>query len=151
MTDLQPVDVKQVLHLALSRINIPSNIKTEFSFGEDLISKVIGIQGLLEDSFFSIAKNAIDAMPSGGTLSVTGMEMNFNSQKWIIVQINDTGVGILGDNKEAIFSPGYTTKDDHDGEGLWLTKTYIDKLGGQITVDSIPGKGTKVSVLLPAC
>jgi signal transduction histidine kinase len=79
------------------------------------------------------------------------MEMEFNTQKWIVVQINDTGIGISDDNKEAIFSPEYTTKDGHDGEGLWLTKTYIDKLGGQITVDSIPGKGTKFTVLLPAC
>jgi GAF domain-containing protein len=152
MTDLQPIDVRQSIYSALSRVSIPAKIKPTIALGDDnILAKVLGIQGQLEDSFFNIIKNAVDSMPSGGNLSISLLEVDSNSQGWIVAQIADSGIGIPAEQISEIFKPGYTTKVDHDGEGLWLAKSYIDNLGGQITVESPLGKGTKFSILLPSC
>jgi two-component system NtrC family sensor kinase len=69
------------------------------------------------------------------------------------VTVADDGPGIPPEVQAHIFEPFFTTKKDEGGGlglGLWLTRMYITRLGGQVQLDSTPGQGTAVSVRLPA-
>jgi two-component system, NtrC family, sensor histidine kinase HydH len=90
--------------------------------------------------------NAIDAMPSGGTLSVSAGPRP--DGRYSIV-VEDTGIGIPAEERGRIFEPYFTTKASGLGLGLVLTKKIVDAHGGEILVDSAPGKGTRIEVTLP--
>ena len=98
-------------------------------------------------SFLNIFKNAKEAMPKGGTLSV-GMSKEDNR---ILIRIQDTGVGIPVEIKDRIFEAFFTTKQKVKGVGLGLSVCYgiIKDHGGDIKVESQEGKGTTFAITLP--
>ena len=145
----EPIDVYQKLHEADSRTSILPGIKKIFNVPNNL-PVVMGNPDQLEDVFYNLIQNAVEAMPHGGTLIVTAMLMEKRQQSWVVVQLTDTGVGIETAIIEKIYDARFTTKTHHGGEGLWLTKTYVEKLGGQLTCESQPGQCTKFTILLPA-
>ncbi len=99
----------------------------------------------LRQAFLNIVINALQATPSGGTVSIdcrrtgTGCEIRFV----------DSGSGIPADMLTKIFEPFYTTKPDGTGLGLAVTRKIIEGHGGTVTVESEAGKGTSVLVRLP--
>ncbi|NET38687.1 MAG: GAF domain-containing protein [Cyanothece sp. SIO1E1] len=147
----EPIDVCQKLHEASSRGSILPGVKKIFDVPSNL-PVVMGNPDQLEDVFYNLIQNAVEAMPHGGTLTITAMLMEKQQQSWVVVQITDTGVGIEQAIMEEIYKARFTTKGhhDHNGEGLWLVKTYVERLGGQVTSESQPGQETKFTVLLPA-
>jgi signal transduction histidine kinase len=86
-------------------------------------------------------------MPNGGTLSVSAGRRPDGRYS---VVVEDTGSGIPEDQRERIFEPYFTTKVSGLGLGLVLTKKIVDAHGGEIFLDSTPGKGTRIEVALPA-
>jgi signal transduction histidine kinase len=94
----------------------------------------------------NLVGNAVDAMPSGGTLTVSA---GARADGRYSVVVEDTGVGIPAGERERIFEPYFTTKASGLGLGLVLTKKIVDAHGGEIFVDSTPGKGTRLEVALP--
>ena len=99
----------------------------------------------IEQVLLNLYLNAIGAMDAGGILSVTlsrggGM---------IEIVISDTGMGIKKEDLPRIFDPYFTTKPAGTGLGLALVQRIVEAHGGQVKVDSEPGKGTMVAVLLP--
>jgi signal transduction histidine kinase len=86
-------------------------------------------------------------MPNGGTLTVSAGPRK-DGRTSIVVE--DTGVGIPAEIREKIFEPYFTTKVSGLGLGLILTRKIVDAHGGEILVDSTPGKGTRIEVALPA-
>ncbi len=95
----------------------------------------------------NLVGNAVDAMPNGGTLSVSA---GTRPDGRYSVAVEDTGIGIPAEEREKIFEPYFTTKASGLGLGLVLTKKIVDAHGGEIFVDSTPGKGTRIEVALPA-
>ncbi|GAB4233520.1 MAG: cache domain-containing protein [Acidobacteriota bacterium] len=97
----------------------------------------------------NLAINAADAMPEGGTLTVTTRHHPRTETVRLIVE--DTGTGIPKEHLEKVFDPFFTTKEPGKGTGLGLAVTYgiVRRHGGAITIDSEPGKGTRVTVILP--
>jgi len=93
----------------------------------------------IEQAFLNIILNAIQAMPQGGELKVV-----INKD---IVEISDTGQGIKNEDLKSIFDPFYTTKENGSGLGLPVTKKILEEVGANIEVDSMFGKGTKVTVM----
>jgi PAS domain S-box-containing protein len=91
--------------------------------------------------------NALQAMPSGGTLRVSAQHRTDT----VALMIGDTGHGISRDNLNKIFTPFYTTKDVGKGTGLGLTIVHsiIEEHGGSIAVESGPGQGTTFTIVLP--
>jgi signal transduction histidine kinase len=147
---LEPIDVADKLKIAYSRTSVFNNIKSNFNVLDDL-PKVMGNPIQLEDVFYNLIQNSLEAMPKGGELTITAMEFEKNIQKWVVVQIIDTGIGISERDIDHIYERNFTTKkEDHHGEGLWLTKAYVEKLGGNLLCKSSPSKGTKFTILLPA-
>jgi two-component system NtrC family sensor kinase len=97
--------------------------------------------------FLNLVKNAIDAMPGGGTLTVSTSVRNGK----LAVSVRDTGCGMRPEQLERVFTPFFTTKDPGKGTGLGLSVSYmiIQNFGGAFYVDSAPGRGSVFSVELP--
>ena len=102
----------------------------------------------LKQVFLNLLMNAVQAMPDGGTLTIS---MRRVDNKKIEVTIADTGVGISRENQQRLFSPFFSTKTEQEGTGLglYISNLIIEREGGKIAVESEPGKGAVFSVLLP--
>jgi len=95
----------------------------------------------------NLVKNAIDAMPGGGTLTA----ISLLRENRAAVAIRDTGCGMHPEQLEKVFSPFFTTKEPGKGTGLGLSVSYsiIQSFGGAFYVESAPGKGSTFTVELP--
>lgn len=124
------------------------DIKVERRLAADLLL-VTADQGQLKQAFLNLLLNAIDAMPKGGTLTLSTRNAR---QRSVVIQVADTGVGIPKEYFSNIFEPFYTTKKAGYGVGLGLSVVYgiIRDHKGSIKVDSTVGQGTVFTVRLPA-
>lgn len=119
-------------------------VKTNFDAG---IPHIIGDPHQLQEVFFNIILNAIDAMPGGGRLTVESRKIG----SFADIKIMDTGAGIRQEDMANIFQPFYTTKQLGQGTGLGLSVSLeiVRKHDGDITVYSEHGKGAVFSITLP--
>jgi PAS domain S-box-containing protein len=102
----------------------------------------------LKQVFMNIMKNAFDALSEGGRIFV---QTTWNEPEGLVqVSIRDNGVGINKDTIANMFNPFFTTKESGTGLGMFTSKKIIDNHGGRIDIQSEPGKGTTVTVMLPA-
>ena len=90
--------------------------------------------------------NAGGAMPDGGHLTITTAQ---SDGEHVMVTFSDTGCGIPEESIEKIFEPFYTTKERGTGLGLAITRQIIERHHGEIRIESEPGNGTTVTLLLP--
>jgi signal transduction histidine kinase len=90
-------------------------------------------------------QNALDAMPQGGTITLTGQ----STANQVQLSVRDTGSGIPSERLEAIFEPLYTTKPGGTGLGLYIVQEIVRAHEGQITVQSTEGCGTTCTITLP--
>ncbi len=102
---------------------------------------------MLEQVIMNLALNARDAMPNGGTLTLTTRAEG----DWVCLLVSDTGCGIPSENLAHIFEPFFTTKDVGRGTGLGLATVYgiVQQHEGTVSVESAPGRGTTFRVCLP--
>jgi two-component system NtrC family sensor kinase len=114
----------------------------------DELPRIRGNPHDLQQVFLNLFLNAIQAMPEGGEL---GVRARVDGERFVRVDVSDTGVGIGAEHLEEIFDPFFTTKQPGEGTGLGLSVSHgiIEKHGGRIAVESEPGKGTTFSVYLP--
>ena len=119
-------------------------IKVEQELGK--VGQVSGDAAELREALLNILFNAMDAMPTGGKLTVKSLQ----DKDWVQISIKDTGVGIPENMKNRIFEPFFTTKASK-GSGLGLSVTYgiIARHGGMLKFDSAVGKGTTFHIRLP--
>lgn len=116
-----------------------------------------------EQVLINLATNARDAMPGGGTLTISTARATLGGDDlpatgdvapgdYLALEITDTGIGMEPAVRERIFEPFFTTKRDHDGTGLGLAMTYgmVRQHGGFIVVESAPGKGATFRLHFPA-
>lgn len=101
---------------------------------------------LLRQALLNLALNACQAMPDGGTLTI-GARRGKGGQ--IVLEVEDTGTGIARDQLEKIFDLYYTTKPGGSGIGLSMVYRIAQLHGGEIEVESTPGRGTRFRLLLP--
>ncbi len=108
----------------------------------------VPLDGRLFQVACNLIKNALDAMPEGGSLTV-GLSAELGS---VVMTFADEGWGIPESQQDDIFLPFFTTKDSGQGSGLGLAvcKDIMDKLGGSIEVDSGPRRGSRFTVRVPA-
>ncbi len=122
-------------------------VELELCLDEDV--KVWADSNLLLLVFSDIMMNAVDAMPSGGRLSIN--TSNENPRGHVQVKISDTGTGIPRSVLPLIFDPFFTTKPAGKGTGLGLSvaKRIIQDHNGEISIESTEGEGTSVLIRLP--
>lgn len=100
---------------------------------------------LLEHVLVNVVQNAVDAVGGKGSITVRVMEEDSVAR----IEIADTGVGIPPQHRNRLFKPFFSTKSKGTGLGLAISKKIVDMHRGTITVDSEPGKGTVVRIVLP--
>jgi two-component system NtrC family sensor kinase len=123
-----------------------SNVVVERRF-DPQIPEILTDRNQLVQVFVNLVKNAIDAMPTGGHLTVTTRLREGRAA----IAIRDTGCGMSPDHVERVFMPFFTTKDPGKGTGLGLSVSYtiIRDFGGDFYVESALGKGSTFTVELP--
>ncbi len=143
----ETADVNEMVEEALSLFRhtlFLGHMKVEKHFADNL-PKIVD-KGLCR-VFSNFVKNAFDAMPDGGTLSIT----TYCENGYLSISFRDTGCGISEEIREKIFSPFFTTKPIGQGVGLGLPICFevIQRYQGKIDVNSAPGLGTEFKVRLP--
>lgn len=119
---------------------------------------------LLENALLNLVINARDAMPNGGRLVIHTADFDAARQasppgisaregRHVLLSVSDSGSGMSQEVVARAFDPFFTTKPLGKGTGLGLSMIYgfVTQSGGQVGIDSAPGKGTTVSMLLPCC
>lgn len=110
---------------------------------------VWGDEVLLGQAFHNLLRNAAEAIPRAGAVTVsTSVEISRGSES-VAVKIADDGPGIPPHQMERLYQPFYTTKSEGTGLGLSLARKYARAHGGDLSVKSRPGAGTEATVLLP--
>ena len=153
----RPTDVISVLEdvLELTGKQLQhSLINVERSWGID-VPTIQANPNMLKQVFLNMILNAIDAMPTGGTLRISALTDQIKadgsqvSQAVVRVEFNDTGPGMSPQSMLRLFEPFFTTKEHGSGLGLHISYTIIQSLGGKIEVDSVVGEGSTFAILLP--
>ena len=109
------------------------------------IPRALMDEAQIKQALLNVIKNAVQAMPKGGLLTVTTKL----ERDEIVVRFADTGVGMSEEQLGRIFDPFYTTKDRGSGLGLMIVYKIITDHNGRIDVESEEGRGTQVTVVLP--
>jgi signal transduction histidine kinase len=116
-----------------------------------------GDERLLNQAISNLLTNAINYTPAGGSIYLkTAFVQSSGGEACVTVEVSDDGVGILPEEIEHIFERFYRgsaskqTKAPGTGLGLPISKEIVERFGGKITVQSMPGKGSKFTVWLPA-
>ena len=156
---------KQILQPTLLDLN---SVATEM---ERMVSRVVGENvkvathldpdlgfvradlGQIEQVVMNLVVNARDAMPDGGRIVIAtrNVAANGDERGAVALEVRDEGVGIAPDAMPHIFEPFFTTKERGKGTGLGLSTVYgiVKQSGGDIEVESIPGRGSIFRVVLP--
>jgi two-component system, cell cycle sensor histidine kinase and response regulator CckA len=117
------------------------------------LGPVLADQAQLRQVILNLALNARDAMPHGGriTLRTCGKTLTGTSQAAVALVVEDTGCGMDAPTRARLFEPFFTTKQPGRGTGLGLAtvQRIVKEAGGVIVVESEPGRGTRIEVLLP--
>jgi signal transduction histidine kinase len=100
---------------------------------------------LFHRALSNLVLNAMDAMPTGGTLTLRTRR----TEGKVIIEVADTGSGLTSEECERIFTPYYTSKQHGTGLGLAIVQSVVSDHGGTISVLSKPGLGTTFSIELP--
>lgn len=159
---LQPILANDVIKEATSIITHQRGfrgINMELKLDKSIPS-IMCDEGFLKQVLINLFINAMDAMPNGGILSVSSEYRTMSNHgpldytmatDAITIMVSDTGPGIDEKNITKIFDPFFTTKSPGKGTGLGLAVSHriIESLGGIISVQSLPGKGTTFTILLP--
>ncbi len=136
-------EVSSVLSMLLpelSRRGIESTIKCPHTLPRIMIDR-----GQFRQLLINLIKNAEDAMPSGGTLVISLMEIKDN----FLLLVKDTGYGIPPENTRRIFDPYFTTKDNGTGLGLALVQYIANAHDGWVDVESQKGTGSTFIFSIP--
>jgi len=159
----QPVDVSDLFD-EVSRIlkhTLSKNTTLKIEIEPDL-PQVMADPTEISQVIMNLAINARDAMPEGGTLSITASRFPLASERtyslvtlqpgdYVAIRVSDQGIGIPASIRDRIFDPFFSTKERGQGTGLGLSTSLgiIRGHGGAIDVNSTVGKGTSMTVILP--
>jgi signal transduction histidine kinase/CheY-like chemotaxis protein len=148
----EPTDVAARIEAmrGLLERSLRENIKVEISCEPGLWPIMVD-SGQLELVILNLAVNARDAMPDGGLLKLLAKNVSTENGDFVSISVSDTGVGMEPEVQVRAFEPFFTTKDAGRGTGLGLSQAYgfVKQSGGTALIDSAPGRGTNVTLLLP--
>ncbi|MEM7452872.1 MAG: PAS domain S-box protein [Planctomycetota bacterium] len=140
---LEMMDVIPVLRSVVGTIDLPAEIEVVDQLGVEPAQALMD-RNQLAIAFKNILRNARDAMPEGGSITI-GCTV---SGECVSFHFEDSGTGIPAGILERIFDPLFTTKARGMGLGLSITRTIVEKNGGHLTVESQPGEGSRFTIKL---
>jgi PAS domain S-box-containing protein len=114
-------------------------------------------EGQINQVFYNIALNAVQAMPEGGQLRIQGRTLDLEEKdglplkpgRYVEFLLQDEGIGIRQEHIERIFDPYFTTKQTGSGLGLAIAHSIVSRHGGHIRVSSLPGRGAAFRLYFP--
>lgn len=143
---MEYVEIEKIIEDAVRTMDARAeacNIRISLNYGCD-IPKII--DGGLFQVFCNLIKNAVEAMPDGGKLSIsTRLSVNNTA----VVDFHDTGIGLPTEYADVIFEPFFTTKEGGTGLGLAICKDIVERYHGRINAESAPKGGSIFTVYLP--
>jgi signal transduction histidine kinase len=148
--DTAAVDLNDLIsgmkELLLQSLGAAHNVRFELAPG---LPTVVANANQLELAILNLSLNAHDAMPDGGTLTIS-TAMSSSDAKSVSVAVADTGTGMSPEIVARAFDPFFTTKPTGKGTGLGLSQVYgiVRQAGGDVSIDSKVGHGTKVTLRL---
>jgi signal transduction histidine kinase len=116
-------------------------VKTKY----DATRHIVGSPDQLKQVILNLFVNAMEAMPNGGTLTISTEDQN----GFVALAVRDTGIGIPTDKLSQVFDPFFTTKPGGTGLGLAVSYGIIEGHGGKILVESKQGEYTEIMLRLP--
>jgi two-component system sensor histidine kinase HydH len=143
-------DINQFLRYSLNLAEkeiAEKRIRVENRF-DDKIPLLMFDSAMLKQALLNLYLNAIDAMESGGVLTISSRLIDGDG-KSVAIEIADSGAGIEAHVLPHIFNPFFTTKNYGTGLGLSQVKKIVDLHSGTVGITSKKGAGTKVTVTLP--
>jgi two-component system NtrC family sensor kinase len=147
----QLVNIKELVNHSLESLIIPDKVKISITDVTTNPEAMLDLEQMMQ-VLTNLGKNAIDAMPEGGTIDIKLADTLGD----VIITISDTGTGIKEEDRAKIFEPFFTTKSIGQGTGLGLATAYgvVKMHKGQITAESNnnPAKGptgTSFKIVLP--
>jgi signal transduction histidine kinase len=123
--------------------------------------RVAGDRSELEQVLLNLCLNARDAMPRGGTITISTEDteewpsmvqsIGGPARRFFRLSVSDVGAGIPAQILPRVFEPFFTTKDPERGTGLGLptVQAIVERLGGAVDIESVEGRGTRANVTLP--
>jgi signal transduction histidine kinase len=134
-----PVRLEEVVNQAIAVLQLDGNGSGKVNVKVDLpVPLVLATPAELSHLFITLLRNAREAMPSGGQISVRGSR----ADGFVVVRVADRGSGIPPRVMRRLFEPFFTTKgDEGTGLGLWLAASTMRRLGGEITAANRPSGG----------
>ncbi|HSB46939.1 MAG TPA: ATP-binding protein [Candidatus Bilamarchaeum sp.] len=147
---IEPVNINRIIFDTLMKVKSSMQeqmklVTPKTVFKADL-PPVMGDRTQLERAILNVLINAVEAMPSGGTL---GISTDLSEGAMVRVRVTDTGAGMEQAVLDSIFVPFYTTKEKGTGLGLSITAQTVKFHKGYINIESEAGKGTTFEILIP--
>jgi signal transduction histidine kinase len=151
------MDVRQEIKRCLNFIEARArsqNVKLQTDF-ENNLPKLTFDQAELRQLLLNVVMNSLQAMPGGGTLSISAHRLTEGGHDYvsginrILIQVGDEGAGIPSNLREKVFEPFFTTKAGGTGLGLAICNSIVRRYNGEIWVDKANSGGTAVKILLP--
>lgn len=128
---------------ALAQLDVPENVKIVTKFSE--VPTIEADPEQLRRVFLNIVSNGVQAMPSGGELTISARKID----DFVAIEFTDTGVGIPQKNIGKLFAPLFSTKPKGVGLGLTICKNIVESHNGKIEVRSKVGQGSTFTIKLP--
>lgn len=157
-SEIKPVNLHDVLHHA-SRIYRPlisDSIEVEVEADPQIPIWIEGSPSQLEQVIVNLAINSRDALPNGGRIGIRLAKMSGrgpDEPRIAVIEVEDNGEGMPHEVQDRIFEPFFSTKTRAQGTGLGMSIVHgtVTEHGGQIEVDSKPGRGTRIRIEIPCC
>jgi two-component system, cell cycle sensor histidine kinase and response regulator CckA len=151
------ISLQHLVNETVSLVLRGSNVKGIIEI-PDSIHAIEADEGQMSQVFHNIIINATQAMPGGGTLTVTAQNETLSNENtmplpggsYVRLSFADQGCGIPDDDLKRIFDPYFTTKSSGNGLGLASVHSIVSRHGGHIGVSSVPGRGTTFIIHLPS-
>lgn len=148
---LSPVDVTGVVREVLALLGpvlFDGAVKVQADLADDL-PRVQAESQQIKQVVLNLCLNAIQAMPDGGTLTMSSHATSLEGQPGVELRVQDTGPGVSEDVRHQLFEPFVTTKADGSGLGLAVSRSVIERHHGRIWLATEAGPGTTFCVWLP--
>jgi len=145
------IDLNRLLENSLKHVEVAarSNGRLVVHFEKDFVGQLPQVEAdssQLQQVFLNILLNAVDALETEGTITIT---TRMDEEDWIRIVITDSGTGMSEEAQNKIFNPFFTTKTKGTGLGLAICKRLVEQHCGQIVVNSKVGEGTSFVITLP--
>jgi len=152
-TGFEEIEMNNLLESTISLLEPDMKLEEVVFFRkfDECLQHITASKDQLRQVFLNLFTNARDAMPGGGTITVSTKNITGGETPFVRVKVSDTGCGIEKSKMHKIFDPFFTTKIEGKGTGLGLSTSYgiIEDHGGAMSAESEVGKGTTFIIDLP--